>query len=275
MEEYIKTAQVYAIGYGVNILLALAILIIGTWIAKVITKSAVKLMTARNVDATLIKFVGGLVKAILYIFVIIAAIDKAGIESTSFVAILGAAGLAVGFALQGSLSNFASGVMLIIFKPVKVGDFVEAAGVMGTVEEVGIFVTTLNTPDNKVIYVPNSQMGGGIITNYSVKDTRRVDMEFGIGYTDDIDKARSVILEILSNDKRILKDPPPQVAVGTLADSSVNFKVRPWVNASDYWGVYFDTTENIKKKFDANNISIPFPQTDVHLYNVNENENEN
>ncbi len=271
MEEYIKIAQDYVLGYGVNILIALAILIIGTWIAKAITKSAVKLMTSRNVDATLIKFVGGLIKAILYIFVIIAAIDKAGIESTSFVAILGAAGLAVGFALQGSLSNFASGVMLIIFKPIKVGDFVESAGVMGVVEEVGIFVTTLNTPDNKVVYVPNSQMGGGIITNYSVKDTRRVDMEFGIGYSDDIDKARTVILEVLSSDSRILKDPAPDVFVGTLADSSVNFKVRPWVNAADYWGVYFDVTENIKKKFDANNISIPFPQTDVHLFNVNEN----
>ena len=257
--------------YGVSILLALAILIIGMWIAKVITKSVVKLMTKREVDGTLIKFVAGLVKAILYIFVIIAAIDKAGIESTSFVAILGAAGLAVGFALQGSLSNFASGVMLIIFKPIKVGDFVEAAGVMGSVEEVGIFVTTLTTPDNKVIYVPNSQMGGGIITNFSIKDTRRVDMEFGIGYSDDIDKARSVILEILSNDSRILKDPTPDIFVGTLADSSVNFKVRPWVNAADYWGVYFDTTENIKKKFDENNVSIPFPQTDVHLFQESNN----
>ncbi len=271
MEEYVKIAEVYLLSYGVSILLALAILIIGMWIAKVITKSVVKLMTKREVDGTLIKFVAGLVKAILYIFVIIAAIDKAGIESTSFVAILGAAGLAVGFALQGSLSNFASGVMLIIFKPIKVGDFVEAAGVMGSVEEVGIFVTTLTTPDNKVIYVPNSQMGGGIITNFSIKDTRRVDMEFGIGYSDDIDKARSVILEVLSNDSRILKDPTPDIFVGTLADSSVNFKVRPWVNAADYWGVYFDTTENIKKKFDENNVSIPFPQTDVHLFQESNN----
>jgi small conductance mechanosensitive channel len=271
MEEYIKIGQTYAMSYGVNILIALVILIIGTWIARIITKSVTKLMTAQNLDTTLVKFLAGLVKSVLYIFVIIAAIDKAGIESTSFVAILGAAGLAVGFALQGSLSNFASGVMLIIFKPIKVGDFVDAAGVMGSVEEIGIFITTLTTPDNKVIYVPNSQIGGGIITNFSVKDTRRVDMEFGIGYSDDIDKAREVILEILSSDSRILKDPVPDVFVGTLGDSSVNFKVRPWVNAADYWGVYFDVTENIKKKFDANNISIPFPQTDVHLFNVNEN----
>lgn len=271
MEDSVKIVQGYAISYGINILLALAILIIGTWIAKIITKSVVKIMNAQKVDPTLVKFLSGLVKAILYVFVIIAAIDKAGIESTSFVAILGAAGLAVGFALQGSLSNFASGVMLIIFKPIKVGDFIEAAGVMGSVEEIGIFVTTLTTPDNKVIYVPNSQMGGGIITNYSIKDTRRVDMEFGIGYSDDIDKARNSILEILSSDSRILKDPVPDVFVGTLADSSVNFKVRPWVKAADYWGVYFETTENIKKKFDADNISIPFPQTDVHLFNVNKN----
>lgn len=269
IEKYVEIAKEAVMGYGVNILLALAILIIGMWIARLITKSVVKLMTKRNVDTTLMKFVSGLVKGVLYIFVIIAAIDKAGIESTSFVAILGAAGLAVGFALQGSLSNFASGVMLIIFKPIKVGDFVEAAGVMGSVQEVGVFVTTLTTPDNRVIYVPNAQMGGGIITNFSVKDTRRIDMEFGIGYSDDIDKARSVILEVLSSDSRILKDPTPDVVVGTLADSSVNFKVRPWVNAADYWGVYFDLTENIKKKFDENNISIPFPQTDVHLYNKN------
>ena len=271
MEDSIKIIQGYVISYGINILFALAILIIGTWIARIITKSAVNVMNAQNIDATLVKFLSGLVKSVLYVFVIIAAIDQAGIESTSFVAILGAAGLAVGFALQGSLSNFASGVMLIIFKPIKVGDYIEAAGVSGSVEEIGIFVTTLTTPDNKVIYVPNSQMGGGIITNYSIKDTRRVDMEFGIGYSDDIDKARSVILEILSSDSRILNDPVPGVFVGTLADSSVNFKVRPWVNAADYWGVYFDFTENIKKKFDANNISIPFPQTDVHLFNVNEN----
>jgi small conductance mechanosensitive channel len=267
MEEYIKVIQSYMLSYGINILLAIVILIVGTWIAKILTKSFVKVMNTQKIDATLVKFLSGLVKAVLYVFVIIAAIDKAGIESTSFVAILGAAGLAVGFALQGSLSNFAAGVMLIIFKPIKVGDFVDAAGVMGSVEEIGIFVTTLTTPDNKVIYVPNSQMGGGIITNFSIKDTRRVDMEFGIGYSDDIDKARSVILEILSNDSRILKDPVPDVFVGTLADSSVNFKVRPWVNAADYWGVYFDTTESIKKKFDENNISIPFPQTDVHLFN--------
>lgn len=271
MDETIVLVKDYAMNYGINILVALLILIIGTWVARIVTKSTTKVLNAREVDATLVKFLAGLVKAVLYILVIIAAIDKAGIESTSFIAILGAAGLAVGFALQGSLSNFAAGVMLIIFKPIKVGDFVEAAGVMGSVEQIGIFVTILTTPDNKVIFVPNSQMGGGIITNFSIKETRRVDMEFGIGYSDDIDKARTVILEILSGDPRVLKEPVPNVFVGTLGDSSVNFKVRPWVNAADYWGVYFDVTENIKKKFDENNISIPFPQTDVHLFQESKN----
>jgi len=270
-ESAINIIETYALKYGVNILIALAILIIGIWVSKLLTKSLNKVLTSRKLDVTLIKFLTSLFKIALYAFVIIAAIDKAGIESTSFVAILGAAGLAVGFALQGSLSNFAAGVMLIVFKPIKVGDFIEAAGVMGSVEEIGIFVTTLITPDNKTIFVPNSQMGGGIITNYSVKETRRVDMEFGIGYEDDIDKARSVILEVLSNDERILKNPAPDVFVGTLADSSVNFKVRPWVNSSDYWGVYFDITENIKKKFDENKISIPYPQTDVHLFESSKN----
>ncbi|NOX66369.1 MAG: mechanosensitive ion channel [Chlorobi bacterium] len=271
MDESIMIVKDYATTYGVNILIAIIIFIVGFWISKLITKSATKVMTKSEMDPTLVKFLSGIIKNLLYVFVIIAAIDKAGIESTSLVAVLGAAGLAVGLALQGSLSNFAAGVMLIIFKPIKVGDFVEAAGVMGGVQEIGIFVTTLTSPDNKVIYVPNSQMGGGIITNYSVKDTRRVDMEFGIGYTDDIDKARRVILEVLSNDERVLKDPAPDVFVGTLGDSSVNFKVRPWVKRENYLGVYSDVTENIKKKFDENNISIPFPQTDVHLFQKSNN----
>lgn len=267
MEETIALVKLYA----VNVLIALVILIVGLWIARLITKSVTKIMHKREVDPTLSKFLSSIVKSLLYVFVIIAAIDKAGIESTSIIAVLGAAGLAVGLALQGSLSNFAAGVMLIIFKPIKVGDFVEAAGVMGIVEEIGIFVTTLNSPDNKTIYVPNSQMGGGTITNYSKKDTRRVDMEFGISYSDNIDKARSIILDILNNDSRILKDPEANIFVGSLGDNSVNFKVRPWVKSEDYWGVYFDVTENIKKKFDENNVSIPFPQRDVHLYQDSNN----
>ena len=194
------------------------------------------------------------------------SLEEYGIQTASFVAVIGAAGLAIGFALQGSLSNLAAGVMLVIFKPVKVGDYIEGGGDAGSVESVGIFITTLLTPDNKVVYIPNSTLTGGNITNYSAMDKRRVDMVFGIGYSDDIDKAKNVTQSILSSDTRILKDPAPQVVVSELADSSVNFNVRPWVNTSDYWSVYFHVTEQIKKQFDAQYISIPFPQRDVHMY---------
>ena len=195
-----------------------------------------------------------------------AVISRLGIETTSFVAVIGAVGLAIGFALQGSLSNIAAGVMIIIFRQIKVGDFIEGGGSVGSVETVGIFSTTLNTPDNKVIYVPNSKLVGDNIVNYSTKGTRRVDMVFGIGYEDDIDKARNIITEILSQDERILQDPPMKIAVSELADSSVNFIARPWVNAADYWNVYFETTEKVKKQFDAEGISIPYPQRDIHVY---------
>lgn len=271
MEEMLKLLEMNVVNYGINIITALLILFIGTWIARIITKSVTKVMNFRHLDHTLVKFLANLLKAALYAFVIIAAIDRAGIESTSIIAVLGAAGLAVGLALQGSLSNFAAGVMLIIFKPMKLGDTIEAAGVIGTVQEIGIFVTTLTSADNKTIFIPNSQLSSGIITNYSTQDTRRIDMQFGIGYGDDIDKARSVILDILNNDSRILQDPAPSVFVASLGDSSVNFNVRPWVNKADYWGVFADVTETIKKKFDENNISIPFPQTDIHLFNTNQN----
>ena len=197
-------------------------------------------------------------------FVIISAAAQIGIQTASFVAIIGAAGLAIGFALQGSLSNLAAGVMLIIFKPVKVGDYIEGGGAAGSVEAVGIFITTLLTPDNKVVYIPNSTLTGGNIINFSAKDTRRVDMVFGIGYSDDIDKAKKVIEEVLNADTRILKDPAPQIVVSELADSSVNFNVRPWSKTADYWGVYGDIHEKIKLTFDAEGISIPYPQMDVH-----------
>ena len=269
MEDIIKQLQSIITGYGMQIIGAIATLIIGIWISKLLAKSLGKVLKKRSVDETLIKFSVSLVKVALITFVIISAASQVGIQTASFVAVIGAAGLAIGFALQGSLSNLAAGVMLIIFKPVKVGDFIEGGGATGSVESVGIFVTTLTTPDNKVVFIPNSTLTGGNITNYSAKDTRRVDMVFGIGYSDDIDKAKNVIQSVLNNDSRILKDPAPQVVVSELGDSSVNFNVRPWVNKSDYWGVYFDTTEQIKKKFDEQNISIPFPQRDVHLYQTN------
>lgn len=266
MDNIITQLEYYASQYGMNLIFAILILVVGLWLAKVLTKSLLKTLDKRNVDPTLSKFVTALTRIALITFVILAAINRVGIQTTSFVAVLGAAAFAVGFALQGSLSNFASGVMLIIFRPVKVGDFIEGAGQSGTVEEVGIFVTVLNTPDNKVIYIPNSKLMGDSIINYSVKDKRRVDMVFGISYSDDIDKAKKVINQIISNDPRILKDPAPQIVVSALADSSVNFNVRPWVNSSDYWGVYFDVTEAIKKSFDDHELSIPFPQRDVYIH---------
>ena len=266
MQELIKEIQTIFTAYGLIVLGALATLVIGIWIAKWLAKKSSKLLDKRSVDPTLTKFATSLLKITLIIFVIISAISQIGIETTSFIAIIAAAGLAIGFALQGSLSNFASGVMLIIFKPIKVGDYIEGGGAAGSVETIGIFVTTLVTPDNKVIYIPNSTLTGSNIVNYSVKDTRRVDMVFGIGYSDDIDKAKSTIQSVLESDSRILKDPAPKIVVSELADSSVNFNVRPWVNSADYWGVYFDITEQIKKKFDEQNISIPFPQRDIHMY---------
>ena len=266
MEQIIKEIEPLVAIYGLKIIGAIVTLIIGIWIAKLLARTIGKVLKKKEVDETLTKFVVSLVRIGLIAFVIISAAAQLGIQTASFIAVIGTAGLAIGFALQGSLSNFASGAMLIIFKPIKVGDYVEGGGVAGSVESVGIFVTTLITPDNKVIYVPNSNITGNNIVNYSAKDTRRVDMVFGIGYSDDIDKAKSVIQSMLEGDSRIFKNPAPQIVVSALADSSVNFNVRPWVNSADYWGVYFDVTEAIKKKFDAENISIPFPQRDVHMY---------
>ncbi len=258
--------QSIGIEYGIKIISALVVLIIGMWVAKMIKKGVVKLMEKRSVDPTLISFATSLLYVALQVFVIIAALAKLDINTTSFIAILGAAGLAIGLALQGSLSNFAAGVLMIVFKPIKVGDFVEAGGTKGSVGEISIFTTILNTPDNKKVIVPNSKVMGDNITNFNANGTRRVDLVAGIGYGDDIDKAKTVLEGILAADERILKDPESTVAVVEMADSSVNLVVRPWVNGADYWGVYFDTTETIKKRFDEEGITIPFPQRDVHLY---------
>ncbi len=252
--------------YGVKILGALLVLIIGLWVAKMITKSVGRLMVKKGVDETLSKFCCSLIGMALKAFVFIAALEKLDVKTASFVAILGAAGLAVGLALQGSLANFASGVLMLIFKPFKVGDVVDAGGSVGSVLEIGIFTTIMKSPDNKKLIVPNGSVMGGTITNINTFGTRRVDLVAGIGYGDDIDKAKKVLEEILAADERILKDPAVTIAVVELADSSVNFVVRPWVNAADYWGVHFDVTETIKKRFDEEGISIPFPQRDVHVY---------
>ncbi len=255
--------------YGMKVIAAIIIFIIGRWVAKGITSFIKKLMNKSRTDQTLINFIGHLSYVALMAFVIIAALNQLGIQTASFIAIIGAAGLAIGLALQGSLSNFAAGVLMIIFKPFKSGDYIEGAGVAGTVEEINIFTTQLKTSDNKTIIIPNSKLMGDNITNYTIKGTRRVDMVFGIGYEDDIDKARDIIQGIISQDKRVLKEPKSMVAVSELADSSVNFIVRAWTLTNDYSSFYFDTLEAVKKRFDAEGISIPFPQQDVHVYRKN------
>ena len=252
--------------YGLKVLAALAIFIVGRWVAKGVRKLVERIMTKGKVDHTLITFTSNMTYIGLLVFIVIAALGQLGIQTTSFIAILGAAGLAVGLALQGSLSNFAAGFLLIIFRPFKVGDLIEAAGVFGVVEAIQIFTTQLKTGDNKTVIVPNGKLTEDNIVNWTVKGTRRVDMVIGIGYDDDIDKARSLMADIIAQDSRILKTPAPQISVSELADSSVNFVVRPWVKVEDYWGVHFDLIEKIKKAFDANGVSIPFPQRDVHVY---------
>jgi len=268
MEIQQLLAKVYEIVtvFGVKILGAIVVFVVGRWVAKLFGNFIRKLLDKREVDPTVTKFVGNLTYFALFTFVVLAALGLLGIQTTSFIAVLGAAGLAIGLALQGSLANFAAGFLLILFRPFKVGDFIDAAGVAGTVEAIQIFTTRLATPDNKTIIIPNSKLTGDNIINFSTKGTRRADMVFGIGYGDDIDKARDIIADVLSKDGRVLKDPPIQVAVSELANSSVNFVTRAWVNAGDYWGVVFDVTEAVKKRFDAEGVSIPFPQRDVHIY---------
>jgi small conductance mechanosensitive channel len=256
----------YALPWGINILMALAIFVIGRWISRFLVALISRLMKKARVDHMLVGFVTSIINAVLLLFIIVAALDRLGVNTTSFIALIGAAGLAVGLSLQGSLQNFACGVLLIIFRPFKVGDYIEAAGTAGVIEEIGIFSTRMKTGDNREIIVPNGAIYGGNITNYSARDTRRIDMVFGIGYGDDLKKAREIIQSILAADARILKDPEPLVAVGELGESSVNFNVRPWVASADYWAVRFDLNEKIKLAFDEAGISIPFPQMDLHLH---------
>lgn len=268
MEEVIIMIQQKGLQFLINVVLAIVIYMVGKMLAKSLTSLAKKIMVKRKVDATLQAFLGNLIYVTLMIVVILAAIGRLGIQTTSFVAILGAAGLAVGFALQGSLSNFAAGVMLLIFRPFKVGDLIEAGGATGIVEEIGIFTTNMRSVDNKAIIIPNAGITGGNIVNVSAKPTRRVDMTFGVGYDDDLKKVRKVIEEVVHADERILNDPAVTIAVAELADSSVNFVVRPWVNSGDYWDVFFDLNEKIKIRFDEEDISIPYPQQDVHMHQV-------
>jgi len=255
----------YAIPWGIRIALALGIFIIGRIVVGIIMRVITRVMESRKVDATLIGFVSSIIRWILLLFVIIASLSQLGVDTTSLIALIGAAGLAIGLALQNSLSNFAAGVMLIVFRPFTRGDYVDAGGASGTVDSVSIFTTTLTTPDNKEIIVPNSAIMNGNITNFSARPTRRVDMVFGIAYGDDLRAARAILEDIIASDQRVLAEPAPVITVGELADSSVNFLVRPWVNSGDYWDVLWETTEKVKLRFDEAGISIPFPQVEMHL----------
>lgn len=254
----------YVIPWGINIVLAAVIYIVGRMVARIVVSLVRRLLEKASMDNILVDFVCSILSAALLLFIIIAALDQLGVDTTSLIALLGAAGLAVGLALQGSLQNFASGVMLIVFRPFKTGDFIEAGGVAGTVEKISIFSTLMRTGDNREIIVPNGSIYGGTITNFSARDTRRIDMVFGIGYDDDLKKAQDIMRNIIESDERVLKDPETLIAVSELADSSVNFVVRPWVKSGDYWAVKFDLTEKIKLAFDEQGISIPYPQMDVH-----------
>ena len=255
-----------AITYGTRLVAAIATLVFGLWIARMIVKAVKAGFDRSEMDPSLQGFLGSMISILLKILVYITALGVLGIEMTSFVAILGAAGLAVGLALSGTLQNFAGGVMILLFRPFKVGDVIDAQGYLGSVKEIQIFVTILTTPDNKTIIIPNGPLSTDSLVNFSTQSTRRVDWTFGIGYGDDVDKAYEVLDRLIAADERILKDPEPFRAVIELADSSVNIVVRCWVDAADYWGVFFDMNENVYKTFDKEGLSIPFPQTDVHLY---------
>jgi small conductance mechanosensitive channel len=269
LQEYYQTGIDMMVLYLPKVITALIVLIIGLWIVKLIVKGFNRASSHSKMDTSLQKFLSSLFSMTLKVLVVISVISMLGVETTSFIAVLGAAGLAVGFALQGSLSNFAGGVLILIFKPFKVGDFITGAGHSGTVHSVEVLATTLKTPDNKTIIIPNGELSGSSVINYSAENTRRVDFVFGIGYNDDMKTAKGIIKSVLEKDKRIHKEPEPFIAIGNLGDSSVDITVRVWVNSADYWSVHFDTIEAVKEEFDKEKISIPFPQMDIHQYKSN------
>ncbi|MEL7400250.1 MAG: mechanosensitive ion channel domain-containing protein [Pseudomonadota bacterium] len=271
MNEYLNNLDIdqlinMALPFASNLVIAAAIYLVGSWLVRRLTGLMRGVSKKRQLDEALSEFVISIISVVLTFIVALIALEQLGLDTTSLLALLGAAGLAVGLALKDSLSNFAAGVMLILFKPFKTGDFVEAAGIAGVVERITIFSTQLRTGDNRQIIVPNSGIYGDVITNFSAKPTRRVDLVIGIGYDDNIKQARDIIQTILDQDERILKDPAPVIVVGELGDSSVNLLVRPWVKTADYWAVYWHLLETIKMTFDDQGISIPFPQRDVHIY---------
>ena len=266
LEIYTEKAVELIMAYGPKLLLAIVVLLIGLWIIKLVVKAFRKAMDKGGMDVSLQGFLAGLVSILLKALLFISVASMIGIATTSFIAILGAAGLAIGLALQGSLANFAGGVLILLFKPFKVGDFINAQGHAGTVEAIKIFFTTLKTPDNKTIIIPNGGLSNSSIVNFSTEARRRVDMTFGIGCADDIQKAKGILNRLIQTDTRILKDPEPAVVVSELADSSVNFTMRAWCDAADYWGIFFDMQEKVKGAFDKEGVTIPFPQQELHVY---------
>ena len=269
--ETMESIHTIALKVGLKVVAALAVLLIGFWVAKLLKRILIKMMGRHKTDPVLVSFISALAHMLLKVFVIVAALGVLDVQTTSLVAMLGAAGLAVGLALQGSLSNFAAGVLLIIFKPFTLDNVVTASGVTGRIREIGILTTSLDTFDNKRIVIPNAKLMSDNITNHSVNDTRRVDLVAGISYSDDIDKARAAIQAAIAEFPEVLETPAPDILVSEMADSSVNFAVRPWCKPDDYWVVHFGVTEAIKKRFDAEGITIPFPQRDVHMYEHKEN----
>ena len=255
----------YIVPWAINIVMALAVFIIGRLVISIILAVINKLLGKTKMDSMLVNFVMSIMYALLLLFVIVASLDQLGVNTSSLIALVGAAGLAIGLSLQDFLKNFAAGVMLVVFRPFREGEFVEVNGISGTAERITIFNTIMRTGDGREVTIPNGPIYGNVITNFSRRDTRRVDMVFGIGYDSDLLKAKAILKEIVETDERVLSEPAPLVAVQELADSSVNFVVRPWAKTSDYWDVYRDTMEKVKLRFDAEGISIPFPQMDVHL----------
>lgn len=255
-----------AVSYGPKLIGAIVVLLIGLWVINMIVKATDRLMKKRKMDESLKPFLRGMINVVLKVLLVVSVMGMVGIEMTSFIAILGAAGLAVGMALSGTLQNFAGGVIILVFKPFNVGDFIEAQGFLGSVKEIGIFTTLLNTVDKKVIIIPNGPLSTGSLTNFSREPLRRVDWSYGITYGDDMEQFKKAMNDFIQEDKRILTDPEPFIGLSELADSSVNFAVRVWVNAPDYWGVFFDMNEKVYKRFADYNLNKPFPQVDLHLH---------
>lgn len=265
IEQLFQQNHEVLLGYLLQLVAAIVIFYVGRMVAGAVKRFIERALLGRSVDKAVVSFIASIIYAIIMIATVLMALSQMGVQTTSFIAILGAAGLAVGLALQGSLANFASGILIILFRPFKSGDFIDAAGISGTVDKIEIFQTIMKTPDNKKVIVPNAQITGGAITNFSAEPIRRVDLVIGISYDSDLRKAKQILQDIVAQDSRVLKEPAANVTVAALADSSVNLNVRPWVNSADYWAVYWDTLEKVKLTFDEQGIAIPFPQMDVHI----------